>query len=217
MAMGAPAPESAGRGLEALGLALLVLGVLLKLALLLTSPSMADGDEAVEGLMALNILERGVHPVYAYGISYGAGVFVEAHVAALLFALLGATDVALKSVGLLFWLATLGLVYAIARGMAGPRADGRDRARLAAALSVATLVSAAVLWPDAPGIWDPSARRLELLRRVAALPRLASTPRAPNLSAFVAPSGLALTVAVLWLAALAFVLIRRAAPRRLVG
>lgn len=101
----------------ALGLAV---AVGLKLALLFTSQSMADGDEAVTGLMAMHVLERGIHPIYPYGVQYGAGAGVEIHLAALLFAVFGASDVALKAAGLLVWLATLALVYATALRMAGP-------------------------------------------------------------------------------------------------
>jgi hypothetical protein len=71
----------------------------LKVVLLLTSQSMADGDEAVEGLMAMHVLNEGVHPIYPYGIQYGAGAFVEVHLAALLFHFLGVSDVTLKAAG----------------------------------------------------------------------------------------------------------------------
>ena len=113
-----PTPHSA-RWLDALGLALLALGMILKVGLLASSQSMADGDEAVEGLMALHILERGVHPIYPYGIAYGAGVFLETHLAAMLFRTLGPSDIALKSVGLLWWVLSLAAVYAIGRRMGG--------------------------------------------------------------------------------------------------
>lgn len=99
---------------------LLAVAVGLKLALLFTSQSAADGDEAVTGLMALHVLERGIHPIYPYGVQYGAGAGLEIHLAALLFAVFGASDVALKAAGLLVWLATLVLVYATALRMAGP-------------------------------------------------------------------------------------------------
>jgi hypothetical protein len=99
--------------------ALLAVAVGFKLALLLTSQSIADGDEAVTGLMAKHLLERGVHPIYPYGIQYGAGAGVDAHLAALLFSAFGISDVALKAAGLLVWLATLALVHAIAARLAG--------------------------------------------------------------------------------------------------
>ena len=94
----------------------------LKLALLFTSQSMADGDEAVEGLMALHILQDGVHPVYPYGVRYGAGAGIEAHLAALFFAVFGVSSIALKSVGLCVWLTSGALIRAIAAQQWGSRA-----------------------------------------------------------------------------------------------
>ncbi len=94
--------------------ALIAAGIGLKIWLLCTSQTLPDGDEAVEGLMAMHILAKGVHPVYPYGVNYGAGAGWEAHVAAGLFAQFGISETALKSVGLIHYLATLGLVGAIA-------------------------------------------------------------------------------------------------------
>lgn len=98
--------------------------IALKLVLLATSQSMADGDEAVTGLMAKHVLERGAHPIYPWGVQYGAGAGVETHLAALLFAVFGISDVALKGAGLVVWLGTLALVAATAARMAGPWAGG---------------------------------------------------------------------------------------------
>ncbi len=100
----------------------LVLSVAWKVVLLQTSQSMPDGDEAVTGLMALHILEGGEHPIYPYGVHYGAGGGLEAHLAAAVFALFGTSEEALQAVGLLLWLVNLGLVAAIAATMAGRRA-----------------------------------------------------------------------------------------------
>jgi hypothetical protein len=108
---------------EAWGLGGVVLAAaLLKIVLLVTSQSMADGDEAVTGLMAMDILRGAAHPVYPYGIRYGAGAGVEAHLAAGLFALFGISDVALKAVGLLLWLPCVVLLFLIVRGLGGARA-----------------------------------------------------------------------------------------------
>lgn len=90
---------------------------------------MPDGDEAVEGLMALHINSLGVHPVYPYGVNYGAGAGWEAHLAALLFLAAGPSAAALKSVGLIHWLCTLGLVAALAQVW-----GGRNGALLAAGM-----------------------------------------------------------------------------------
>lgn len=108
---------------------LLCVAIGLKVALLLTSQSLADGDEAVEGVMAVHVLERGVHPIYPYGVRYGAGTGVEVHLAALFFGVFGVSDTALKAVGLLLWLLCLVLLYAVAGARYGP-----STALLAAAL-----------------------------------------------------------------------------------
>lgn len=94
---------------------MIVVGIGLKIALLMTSQTMPDGDEAVEGLMALHINSKGVHPIYPYGVNYGAGAGWEAHLAAILFLMFGPSTIALKSVGLFHYLITLGIVYAIGR------------------------------------------------------------------------------------------------------
>ena len=88
--------------------------IVLKIVPLFTSQSMADGDEAVEGLMAMHILRDGVHPIYPYGVHYGAGAGLEAHLAAVFFALVGPSSVALKTVAFCIWLVSGGLVRAIA-------------------------------------------------------------------------------------------------------
>ena len=91
----------------------LAVGIALKLLLLATSQSMPDGDEAVEGLMAMHMLRHGVHRVYPYGVRYGAGAGVETHAAAVLFAVAGPSGIALKSVGLLVWGVSLVFLMAV--------------------------------------------------------------------------------------------------------
>lgn len=113
-------------------LVVVLLGIALKVVLLLTSQSMADADEAVEGLMAVHILERGVHPLYPYGVNYGVGAGWEAHLAAIAFHLFGQSAIALKSIGLLHWLLTLLLCAALAYALAG-----REASLVAAALFAA--------------------------------------------------------------------------------
>ena len=103
------------------GIAIAV-AIALKLVLLFTSQSMADGDEAVEGLMAMHILQDGVHPIYPYGVQYGAGAGVEAHLATVFFAIFGPSSIALKAAGLCIWLVSGGLVHAIAKQQWGVRA-----------------------------------------------------------------------------------------------
>ena len=117
--VGGEAGERAYQWLPLVLSLLILVAVALKVTLLLTSQSMADGDEAVEGIMAIDILESGAHPVYPYGIRYGAGAGVEAHLAAVLFALVGVSDIALKAVGLLLWSAGLATLFLIGRRLGG--------------------------------------------------------------------------------------------------
>ena len=98
---------------------LLLLSFLLKILLLATSQSMPDGDEAVEGVMAMHVLKHGVHPVYPYGVRYGAGAGLECHLAAFLFRLFGVSGIALKSVGLAVWLSILFVLFSSARRRSG--------------------------------------------------------------------------------------------------
>ena len=98
-----------------------VLAVGLKIVLLFTSQSMADGDEAVAGLMGIHVLEGKGHPLYPWGVRYGAGAGLEAHLAAAFFALAGVSSIVLKSVGLLWWSLGLALVAWIGRVMGGAR------------------------------------------------------------------------------------------------
>jgi hypothetical protein len=64
IAVAAPGSKFARVSLFVVALAIVLLGVFLKLQLLATSQSLADGDEAVEGVMALHILNDGEHPIY---------------------------------------------------------------------------------------------------------------------------------------------------------
>lgn len=100
---------------------LFLLAVGLKVGLLATSQSMADGDEAVTGLMAMHVLEGDGHPIYPWGVQYGAGAGLEVHLGALLFAVFGVSDIALKAGGLVVWLGTLALVIGVARHLGCPR------------------------------------------------------------------------------------------------
>ena len=89
---------------------LLGAGVLFKLRLLATSQGIADGDEAVEGLMARHLLLFGEHAIYPWGVRYGAGAGLEVQLAAILFKWLGDSSFTLKSTGLIFWLGCLYLL-----------------------------------------------------------------------------------------------------------
>jgi len=109
--------------------AVVLVAIALNAAQLLTSQSMVDGDEAVTGLMAQDVLAGRAHPIYPYGIRYGAGAGVEAHLAALVFGVAGPSATALKAVGLGLWTAGLLLLIDIAR-----RLGGAPAAAVAAAL-----------------------------------------------------------------------------------
>ncbi len=92
-------------------LCLLMLALLSRLYLLYTTQHYLDGDEAVVGLMAFNILEKGEHPLYWYGLHYAGGGSWEAHLGALMFALLGFSDVSLKYAALIISLLLLIMLY----------------------------------------------------------------------------------------------------------
>ncbi len=99
---------------------LLAVGVALKLRLLTTSQGIADGDEAVEGLMARHLLLFGERAVYPWGVRYGAGVGLEVQLAAILFNWLGDSSFTLKLSGLILWLACLYLLVSAAASRYGP-------------------------------------------------------------------------------------------------
>jgi len=125
-------------------------GIVVKILLLLTSQSVPDGDECVEGLMAKHIITQNVHPIYPYGIDYGAGVFFETHLAAFFFAIFGISAIALKSVGILFWLIAAGLVFFLSKEL---KNTGSHSALLAAALFVSAPQSAQWAMKVAGGHW----------------------------------------------------------------
>ncbi len=87
--------------------------------LLATVSSHAHCDEAVVGVMARHILERGERPRFFYGQSYGGGGALEAYAAAPLFALFGESAALLKATPLLFSLAAIAPTYALAGAIAG--------------------------------------------------------------------------------------------------
>lgn len=80
-------------------------------AILATSQSHVDGDEAVIGMMARHIVDRGERPIFLYGQAYGGGCAIEAYLATIPFALFGASSIPLKLVALAISLATLIVTY----------------------------------------------------------------------------------------------------------
>jgi hypothetical protein len=76
--------------------------VLTRLPQLLGENLYLDGDEAILGLMAKHVSEGRAWPVFFYGQAYGLSI-VEAGTGALLFALLGVSDLALRIGMLALW------------------------------------------------------------------------------------------------------------------
>ncbi len=94
------------------GILIVALGV--RLALILASGVMIDGDEAVVGLQALHILRDGERPIFYYGQAYMGSL--EAYLAAGVFALAGGPSrLALRVVPLGCALLLVGATYLLAR------------------------------------------------------------------------------------------------------
>ena len=98
-------------------LALLALAALLRLALILRGWPSLDSDEAVVGLMARHILHNGEYPDFFWGQFYLGPL--QAYAAAALFAVFGASLVALRLPALLFTLCALAGTYALGRAAYG--------------------------------------------------------------------------------------------------
>ncbi len=90
---------------------IIALFLLLRFSLLFTSQSHLDADEAVVGLMAKHIMERGEHPVFFYGLPYNGGASVEAHLAALLSIPFGINCVTVKASAFFLSIALLFITY----------------------------------------------------------------------------------------------------------
>ena len=111
------------------GLAVAVLFALaLRLFFVLTPHAALDADEAIVGLMGRHVL-RGEFPIFYYGQTYMGGL--EPHLAALGFAIGGATPLVLKLVCL-----AVALVLVWAHGGAGA-SHPRTRTRLVAGVFMA--------------------------------------------------------------------------------
>jgi 4-amino-4-deoxy-L-arabinose transferase-like glycosyltransferase len=102
-------------------------------AVLATSQSRVDGDEAVVGVMARHIMTRGERPIFFYGQAYGGGGAIEAYLATIPFALFGDNAISLKLVGLVISLATLVATYFFCLSIWGRRMALVTTAILAAA------------------------------------------------------------------------------------
>ena len=98
-------------------LALLTLAALLRLTLILRGWPSLDSDEAVVGLMARHILHNGEFPDFFWGQFYLGPL--QAYAAAAVFAIFGASLVALRLPALLLTLGMLAGVYGLGRAAYG--------------------------------------------------------------------------------------------------
>lgn len=118
-------------------LALLILiAAALRLYLLYSINFVIDGDEAIVGLMAKHIVEGKGVPTFYYGQHY-MGSF-EPLLVALLFKIFGISNIALKTVPLVFSLLLIPLVYELGRLCAGVNAARLSA--LFAAVAPSTLI-----------------------------------------------------------------------------
>ena len=91
-------------------LAVLVVGILIRIPILTDPALLIDGDEAVIGLMANDWLNGRPFPTYFIGQQYGFSA-LEACTAGLFFSLFGMTDWALKLSSLAIWLTGIVFFY----------------------------------------------------------------------------------------------------------
>ncbi|MCX7015495.1 MAG: glycosyltransferase family 39 protein [Candidatus Sumerlaeota bacterium] len=119
-------------------------------ALLVMSQWAVHGDEAVVGIMAKHIVEKGARPIFCYGAQYNGGSAVTAYLATISFALFGMSEIALKLVPLTLNLLGVLVVYGFVRSARGPR-DA-----LFAALIYATSISLLKWRFDARGAYAES-------------------------------------------------------------
>ncbi len=115
---GAPRPGAAGgnRAEIAVLVAIILAGIILRVWTMARADWMLDGDEATFGVMALDILQ-GDRPVFLNGQPY-MGAF-QSYLGAAVFALVGASRVAFKSITLFEFVAFALSLYLLARKCAG--------------------------------------------------------------------------------------------------
>jgi 4-amino-4-deoxy-L-arabinose transferase-like glycosyltransferase len=99
---------------------ILIAALIVRVLPLIVGGIVIDSDEAIVGLMAKHILERGELPIFYYGQHYMGSL--EAIIAAGFFLIFGINNFALKAVPLLFSLFNLPLVYLITKEIAGLKA-----------------------------------------------------------------------------------------------
>jgi 4-amino-4-deoxy-L-arabinose transferase-like glycosyltransferase len=89
------------------------LSLVLRLFLLQYSLGFTDSDEAVEGLMAKHILQRGERPIFYYGLAYMGSL--KSHIAAIIYALFGVSVAGLKFTTTLFFFGFAFSLYYLAK------------------------------------------------------------------------------------------------------
>ncbi|MGZ3681908.1 MAG: hypothetical protein ACXVDI_25395, partial [Ktedonobacterales bacterium] len=100
-----------------LALAVLAFAAVYRLALSLRGWPGLDSDEAIIGLMARHILLRGEHPIFFYGQYYLGPL--QAYAAALMFAILGSSQLTLRLVILPLTIGFFAAMYALGRAAYG--------------------------------------------------------------------------------------------------
>jgi hypothetical protein len=123
-------------------ISLVALSVAVRVAVLDRAQWITEGDEALTGVMALQILD-GERPVFLNGQSY-MGTY-QAYAAAALFAVFGASAVALKVVPLVGSVAFVLATYALARRLTSP-AGARAAGLVAAVPPMYVLTNMSKAW-----------------------------------------------------------------------
>jgi hypothetical protein len=104
---------------EALAVAaLLLIAAALRLGLAAHGWPYLNSDEAVLGLMSMDIARSGAHPIFSYGQNY-IGAF-QAYLAAPLFTLLHGDPLALRLATLIETMLFMGAIYALTRRVYSP-------------------------------------------------------------------------------------------------
>ncbi|MCC6933506.1 MAG: glycosyltransferase family 39 protein [Deltaproteobacteria bacterium] len=134
--------EQKKRQIDLILILCLLLGLAQRLWFLIHSGWAIESDEAIVGLMAKHIAEGKEWPIFYYGQYYMGSL--EAIFVALLFSLVGISNVTLKLVPFLFSLIHIYLVYLLAKSLAG-----RGVARLAALFTAVAPVTL-IVWSSKP-------------------------------------------------------------------
>ncbi len=99
--------------------AVIACAALVRLALVSAGWPGTDSDESTMGLMAIHILRNGEHPIFFYGQAYMGSI--EAHLAAVVFAVLGVSVFALKVALILLYVCFMVVMWLLLRQLFAPR------------------------------------------------------------------------------------------------